>query len=188
MQPMQPFDDADAAARQAHDAALAAEAARTAPTASADYDTVTFPPGTPVVDALVAMAPAVEDEPDELALLPSGRARFVMGGRRYTLRRPTLGELREFRIRLATQAEDNRRDRALRMAAAEADPTTAIDVGDMLDTDERQMLDLLAWVFEHLGDKRLPAERDDLPPWVTDALIPSRLVKHWQTVPLASGA
>lgn len=127
-----------------------------------------------------------EDVPDNVFFLDSGRVRFVMLGRTWTLRRPTLGEVKALRRRLSETAENNTADFVSR---AEADnPYTAVE---LFDRDQEQMIGWLSAAFTTLGDKRLPTkakEVDDLPPWFTSPQIPAKMIAHWQTVPLASGA
>lgn len=123
--------------------------------------------------------PAVEpDVDDKLHLLDSGRVRFVMDGQVFTLRRPKLGEVRGLRAKLSEQRESMEADaRAGKFADALA----------RVDADQQALLDWVAETFKLLGDKRLPKNTDDLPPWLLNTRLPAQLIAHWQRVPLDSG-
>lgn len=108
------------------------------------------------------------DLPDEIELLDSGRIRFRIDGRTITLRTPKLGEIREYRLRLAElRTQEIDRDK---------DPD-----GD------QPLIDLMRWVCERYGDGRLPTPDENLPGWIVNATLPMTLLKHWRSLPLASG-
>lgn len=121
-----------------------------------------------------APAPS-EDVDDGIEYLASGRVRFYIDGRAFTLRRPTFGELRQFRERMAQITEDSP-DRA--------------DATGWLEAQTEGTFALISWIVRTLGDKRLPEDEQgvaDLPIWLASVTLPSLLLAHWQRVPLARG-
>ncbi len=108
---------------------------------------------------------AVEDIPDSIQKLKTGRIRFVLDGTTYTWRPARVGDYDA----LSTLWDE----KILNPSEAEA-KTPA----------EKRMLDWWEKAFTVLGDKRLPA-RKSLPPWFyTVALVPT-LFAHWREVPLS---
>lgn len=157
-------------------------------------------------DAPVAEAPAVEREqpiPEGLELRKDGTILVVMGEDRYTLKRPKYGELRELRELIA-----NMDDEAL-SAVAEAQEQVAqlgalatesvgreradheIAVGRVTrarrDTLEAIRVAGMRRVFELLSNHKLPSEEAEWETWVIDPSTFSRMLMHWQSVPLARG-
>lgn len=125
--------------------------------------------GTTDVDTIGTDADAAEVEEDKVELLKSGRILLVIDGRRYTMRRPRLGELREYR-----EALDGLKDLPLEEQKGQRG--------------NDHIIDLVALALERFGDKRLPDDRDDLAPWLGNPALPARFINHWQSVPLDPGS
>lgn len=110
---------------------------------------------------------------ERLEYLDDGRIRYTpTDGDVITLRRPKLGELREFRTRideLVAEAEQHRKDK---------------------DTGLDQSADIVGWLidaFKALGDNPLPSIVDELPPWFEAPELPLKFLVHWRTVPTVPG-
>lgn len=130
--------------------------------------------------ALLAQAgqSTLGDDGEGLTLLPAGKIRAVVNGKKHDLRRVKVGEFRALNERLhEIDAEEK-----VRIAAAqerqEANGKPAIlDSTDLL----------LSWfrqVFEMLGSP-LEDGNDDLPLWLANPTLPIEMIRHWREAPLA---
>lgn len=131
--------------------------------------------GSPVPDAAVEeAAPAavpdagpddgpVVDDGEEYKLLPDGRILLAFEGKRWTLRRPRLGEYRHFRSMFLELAK--------------------VDGEDQIDH-------VIKWVeecFAALADRPLSVPVDDWPTWLVAGMSFGDWITHWRDVPLARG-
>lgn len=104
---------------------------------------------------------------DRVDAKPNGIVEFVLSGETYTLRRPTVGQLRSFEESLTEVADRTK----------EADP-------------DKQTAALFDWwrsVFLAVGSKPLTLDDDDLPPWMPTAALIVELRQHWRSVPWGPG-
>ena len=104
---------------------------------------------------------------DRVDAKPNGTVEFVLAGDTYTLRRPTVGQLRTFEEALNDVAA-NTKDQS------EADQSAA----------------LFGWwrqVFLAIGSAPLDLDDDDLPPWMPTAALIVEVRHHWRSVPWGPG-
>lgn len=162
-------------------------------------------------------APVATAEPDEategrelIELVGSGWVRMWIGGRRYRLRRPFFGELRELRL-LVESMSDEISTRSFevqqigREITAQADE---IDKNQDLDATERAAQvralrarsavvsrdltnaadDLrLGWWTRVFGTLAVDGTPEDFPGWIVDYTLPDQILQHWRSAPLARG-
>lgn len=118
------------------------------------------------------------------------------GSKPYVLGRPKLRQFRKYRdlIRtLTTEAADKLIAKREELdAMKDSDPKyekLSEEIQEI--TYNSFLLTSIPWlkeVFEDLGDP-LPEDHDEWPAWLaTDQSIPSQIITHWRTVPLAPGA
>lgn len=142
--------------------------------------------------------------------LPTGEVVVTFDdGTVYTLRRPKFKQWREYRQAIATASNDAR-DRLsalsenVRLAAealANAKPKDKDALTEAADQAAQELSDfagtpfyestseILRLMFDALGDKPLPADKDEWPVYlVADVSLPGQILNHWQTAPKASGA
>lgn len=123
---------------------------------------------TPAADVNGSEPP--DDEKDGVQYLLNGAARFTIGGKRYTLRGPTIGQFKRLHAEWLSLA--------------------GLPVDGQLDGQ-------LGWVkllfngddqTAGLSDKRLPDDENDWPAWVGVATsYQLDLMKHFRDIPLALG-
>lgn len=128
---------------------------------------------------------------DTVDLPRDGTAKITINGKRYTLRQPTLGEMRKIRELFDEMVEQLRsvRDHNTQVLADKAmnalDPKHKPKPLKKIN-DDQMIVDLLREVFLVLSDDPLPAD-DDLPSWIVDGRFPKDLIEHWRTNPLHYG-
>lgn len=109
-------------------------------------------------------------------------------------RRPKLREYRELRNRLediTREANDKRQeltDLQTRMEAegVELEPLNR-ELSDILDWLAERSVPWIREAFAMLAENPLPEDEGDWPPWLVSQEIPIQMVRHWRSVPLASG-
>jgi hypothetical protein len=174
------------------------------------------------IEAAVAAMPTVVEpeegeEGDELLLVRGGYIRYRVEGRRYTLRRPKLGQLRELEAQI-DHAQEELKSLAERMREAdETDSATAEAIDEEikagvtparkreLDRQSTQLSlnlqDRMQEVIRMGRDLREDWWRqvftmlspegqdppDDMPAWVGNAATQGYVIAHWQSDPLARG-
>lgn len=154
-----------------------------------------------------------DDDPegDRVDWVRTGMVRLWIGGKRYRLRRPFLGELRDLDLALENALEDiNDRNMDARIKAddlgeradkIDADKrmtakTRAAKVRELRAEDKaiaREVTQyredtLIAWwtqVFDKLLVETTPPP--DLPAWLANMALPQRALQHWRSVPLGRG-
>ena len=121
----------------------------------------------------------------------------------HRLRRPTTGQWRHFR-RAYDQAQAEARKtlealhgrlNAVKDADAEDEEIAAIQEEIAAEAERlrehpmwEQSQQWLTDAFAQLADVPLPGDADDWPAWLgTNQGLPERILRHWQTVPKASG-
>lgn len=121
---------------------------------------------------------------DRFELLRSGGIELAASGTRYRLGRPTIGEQRRFVEALTDIADIERK-------ANEADAAER-DTGERPEAPSHDDVNaaLLNWwrdVVSALSDGELPADDDDLPPWLLQRPLLSEVRRHWLEVPWVPG-
>jgi hypothetical protein len=120
----------------------------------------------------------IGDDGEGIHLLPSGKIRAVIGGTKYDLRRPKIGQFRALNEYLhEIDAEEK-----VRIAAVQEQPGTN---GQARSVDSTDLL--LGWmrkVFETLGSP-IDLDNDDLPVWMANPTLPVEMIRHWRELPLA---
>lgn len=127
---------------------------------------------------------------------PLGTVTITLDGKDYVLRRPKLRQYRHYRDKireLSMQAVDTLADLREQLDKAkdgskefEALQTEVQDVSQ--NSFELTSVPWLKDAFEQLGDP-LPDDHEDWPAWLAaDQSIPTKIINHWRTVPLAPGA
>lgn len=112
------------------------------------------------------------DDGDQITARPNGTIDLTLNGDTYTLRRPTIGELRKMEEALDDAAADER---------------AARDEGRTFD-DTQALTEWWRDVFAMLGDDTLnDVADDDLPPWLPTAALIVEVRTHWRTVPWGPG-
>jgi hypothetical protein len=146
----------------------------------------------------------VPDQPEEersaLDLRPDGRIVIAFESGEVTLRRPTLGQFRRWRMRLTEISEDGLRlvTQARAATDAEREDETLTDADRMARRIERSTQQTeasedasIAWwgeVFEALAEQPVP-DVDEWPPFlVFGEEILGLVLAHWRQVPLAPGS
>lgn len=138
---------------------------------------------------------------------PNGSITLTLGQTRYRLRRPKVGELRDIwegweqaAIEVDRADEDVADRRAdLNEAAGDPDRTAgerlaAREERKELDNQTRRAkhviwADWMRSVFDILcADGKLPEDDDDLDGWMVSVSAGAEFLRHWQTVPKASGS
>jgi len=149
-----------------------------------------------------------EDPGDQVELTRTGWVRMTIGDRRYRLRRPMLGEIRDIRMSLEDMSDEivalstdaltaSQALKAEQQSLAEADDTPdrnaqLIDLrrrdreaARALDAKTEQIrVDWWASVFAKLSPDGLPTE---WPSWIVNPDLPGTVMRHWRAVPLAPG-
>jgi hypothetical protein len=142
--------------------------------------------------------------------LPSGEVRLTFDdGETYTLRRPKFGQWRKYRTEISQASEDAQATLAahteeLRSLAEALSTAKPKDREALQEAADQAAADLSAFaatpfyettseivrrMFAELGDRPLPEDRDTWPVYlVADVTVPGKILGHWQTAPLASGA
>src|SRR5690606_581232 len=181
---------------------------------------VSSPAMDPTEDATMSDTPVgVEDDTDaddqpgeQISLVKTGLVRAWSGhpAKRYRLRRPFFGELKQLRLALEAVQDEIAEKQVKLMELAEQIETEAAE----LDSDEtltarqrdarlrrlrqrdrkasREHIDAVddlhvGWwrqVFEMLSVDGVP---DDMPAWATDGTFAQRIMQHWRQAPLAPG-
>jgi hypothetical protein len=143
--------------------------------------------------ALLAQAgqSKIGDDGEGITLLPSGKVRAVVNGKRHDLRRPKVGEFSDLNQKLYEIDDEEK----VRIADAQ---TRQEGNGRPLRIDSTDLL--LGWVrlaFETLGsplferteDEDLVAQQNrELPEWMAAPTLPIELMRHWRELPLARSA
>ncbi len=104
---------------------------------------------------------------DRVDAKPNGTVEFVLAADTYTLRRPTVGQLRAFEESLNAVAEDTK----------DAD----------LDAQQAALFGWWRSVFLAIGSRPLDLDDDDLPPWMPTAALIVEVRHHWRSVPWGPG-
>lgn len=141
--------------------------------------------------------------PEGLELRKDGTILVVMGEDRYTLKRPKYGELRELRELIANMDDEALDAVAVAQEKAAELGTLAEDVfgserakheiavGKVArarrDALEAIRVAGMRRVFELLSNHKLPSEEAEWETWIIDPSTFSRMLLHWQSVPLARG-
>ena len=120
---------------------------------------------------------AAKPKTDLCDFLDDGRVKIIFGGVSRTLRRPTIGELKEFNRQLVEIA-----------SSIKGKEVTAenLDIDDMVSS-------TLEWwkaVIDSLrGEDELPApdDTDDYPTWMMNTDLMVKIQTHWREVPWGSG-
>lgn len=115
----------------------------------------------------------VEDHPDRVDFLDTGRIRVWADGTRYVLRLPKHGEFKRFRLMVTPDPDED-----------EPEPSAR----DRAEAGFEQVEQWMREVFATLGDRKLPDDADDWPAWLLSPLLATRFLVHWRDVPLAPGA
>lgn len=150
--------------------------------------------------------------PEGAEFVNDGTLRVHIGGKRWALRRPKVGEykrLRELRYEVEDAKLVNLRDALLPDEPDDEENPTKRRLGrmdnelasrqrgrDATAANEKLERDWLVAVFDGdperelkgLADKPLPTDEDDWPLWLTQPDFASQLFTHWRSVPLARGA
>lgn len=171
-----------------------------------------------VADALKALTPqgptlvepdADDDEanPKELVeFVRTGLVRVWVQGKRYRLRRPFFGELRDLRtalegmmdevsqasIEATTKGDDLKRQSS---EITDDDPDRNRKIVELRQADrkvarefdakiEDMRVDWWRQVFDRVSVDGAP---DEWPAWVSDANLPAQVITHWRSVPLGRG-
>lgn len=128
-----------------------------------------------------------------IAFNETGTITLTIDNQPYGLRRPKLGQFRYFRdqireLSVAAVAElQELKDRMDQAEGAEADQLEIEFRSASANTFTMTSVPWLTKVFEQLGDP-LPDDYEEWPSWLADPTIPSKIIDHWRTVPLAPGA
>lgn len=124
---------------------------------------------------------------DSFTARDDGRIAFVMGGERFMLRRPTLGEFRNRRERLLDLAAQERQEDA-------TDGDADVLAGQLSLTSEQRMERedaLLGWwrdTFAMLEENAKPLpDEDALPAWLLGPTIIPQSLQAWMAHPTAPG-
>jgi hypothetical protein len=136
----------------------------------------------------------------------NGHITGSVGGQKFRLRRPMVGELRDLWEAWENAADevdaaiDPHRERLDELAARAADGDLSPEVRREARTQRRQLNTELrtakqgvwaGWarrVFDTLADDaKLPDSDDDLEGWMLDIGLGAEFLRHWQNRPLASG-
>ncbi len=125
---------------------------------------------------------------------PMGTVTVTLDGKDYVLKRPKLRQYRHYRdqIReLSTQAVETLSELREKLEKAKGKEAEAIEEEVAHVAANSFELTSIPWLksaFEELGDP-LPDDHEDWPAWLAaDTSIPTRIITHWRTVPLAPGA
>ncbi len=127
---------------------------------------------------------------------PMGTVTVTLDDKAYVLGRPKLRQYREHRdqIRtLSTNAMTTLTAMQEKLETLKEDgPAFEKLTGEITEVGRNSfLLTSVPWlkaVFEDLGDP-LPDDEDDWPAWLAaDQTIPTQIIEHWRTVPLAPGA
>lgn len=119
----------------------------------------------------------VKPKVDLCDFLDDGRVKIVFGGVSRTLRRPMIGELKDFNKELVEIAS---------AAQSKGTGVESLDIDDMVST-------TLEWwknVINSLrGEDELPApdDTDDYPTWMMNTDLLVKIQTHWREVPWGSG-
>jgi hypothetical protein len=127
---------------------------------------------------------------------PMGTVTITLDDKERVLRRPKLRQFRHHRdqIRsLSANAMDTFKAMQDKLEGLkEGGPAFEKLAGEITEISRNSfLLTSVPWlkaVFEDLGDP-LPEDHDDWPAWLAaDQTIPTKIIEHWRTVPLAPGA
>ncbi len=127
---------------------------------------------------------------------PLGTVTVTLDDKSYVLGRPKLRQYRHHRdeIRtLSTNALDTLTTMQDKLETLKEDgPAFEKLTAEITEVGRNSfLLTSVPWlkaVFEDLGDP-LPDDEDDWPAWLAaDQTIPTQIIEHWRTVPLAPGA
>ena len=133
---------------------------------------------------------------DGIELNPLGTVTVTLDGKDYTLQRPKLRQYRYFRdqIReLSVSAVEHLTQLRERLEASEEGSEEFKSLEAEINKVSQNSFELTSvpWlkeVFDQLGNP-LPEDHEDWPAWLAaDQSIPSKIITHWRTVPLAPGA
>ncbi len=127
---------------------------------------------------------------------PMGTVTITLDDKAYVLGRPKLRQYRHHRDQIRTLSQT-----AITMLEEMQEKLGTLKEGapafEKLTTEITEisrnsfLLTSVPWliaVFEDLGDP-LPDDEDDWPAWLAaDQTIPTQIIEHWRTVPLAPGA
>lgn len=108
-------------------------------------------------------------------------------------RRPRLREYRELRndLEAITREANDKRNELAELQKQLEDPDSDVDsinqeLADALDWLAERSVPWIQRAFDMLADRPLP-EPDEWPPFLVSQEIPLQMVRHWRSVPLASG-
>lgn len=120
---------------------------------------------------------------DRFDLQAAGTIDMVCAGVRYTCRRPTIGEQRELAEAIEAAAA---MEREVLAAAQNPEANTTRHTDDDVN---HAVLDWWRLVVHLLAPEgaELPADDDDLPPWLQHRSLISEVKAHWLSVPWAPG-
>jgi hypothetical protein len=126
---------------------------------------------------------------------PMGTVTITLNNKTYVLGRPKLRQYKHHRDRIRILA----RDAAEQVSAMGDKLETLKEGGPAFEKLSEEItgitrnsfaLTSVPWlkdVFDDIGDP-LPPDEDDWPAWLAaDQSIPTRIINHWRTVPLAPG-
>lgn len=126
---------------------------------------------------------------------PNGTVTVTFDSTAYLLRRPTFGQFRHFNRKFTDtydQAQNELKSALKKLAEVEETGEGIEEVNaELADIKSRPLHDrmtpILSEMFSQVGDP-LPEDTDDWPAWlVTDPSVLPDILKHWRSVPKASG-
>lgn len=120
---------------------------------------------------------------DGVDFTPTGRIRFIIDGLVYTLRRPKLGEFRQYRERLTAMRDTiqarQKTDEPIDDIGMVAEWLRVVFNGAPADDSYKPI--------HPLSDRPLPEDSDEWPTWMVGGDLATQMVQHWTAVPLAPG-
>ncbi len=127
---------------------------------------------------------------------PMGTVTITLDDKAYVLGRPKLRQYRHHRDQIRTlsraaitKVEEMQEHLETLKEGAPAFEKLTTEITEI--SGNSFLLTSVPWlkaVFEDLGDP-LPDDEDDWPAWLAaDQTIPTQIIEHWRTVPLAPGA
>lgn len=133
---------------------------------------------------------------DGIDYKPNGEIVVSFDDTTYRLRRPKLREYRWLSERLTelraetTKISDKIDElRAARLTENPDEERIEHDIANLNKPIYEYLGPLVRDIVVKVGDKPLPDDMDDWPPWLAmDPLLPAEILAHWRTVPKAPGA
>ena len=127
---------------------------------------------------------------------PMGTVTITLEDKAYVLGRPKLRQFRHHRDEIRTLAATavgtlEEMQKKLETLKEDGDAFEKLTAEITLMSRNSFLLTSVPWlksVFKDIGDP-LPDDHDDWPAWLAaDQTIPTQIIEHWRTVPLAPGA